>query len=459
MFSGISRDCSSVTGRFWHGPRNKSRTRVGLPKSGLRPSDAAGEGFGSKAHRPRPLVLLYVTTVPQSLLFLTGQPGYMRARGFEVHALSSPKQRNSPDACSLDAFALDAFAEREQVPVHAVELTRRITPLRDLGAIVRLWRRLRRLRPDIVHAHTPKGGLLGMVGAWLARVPVRIYHIHGLPLMTATGYKRLLLGWSERISCRLAHQVFCVSHSVREIAIAQGLCPAAKIRVLLRGSINGVDARGRFDPAGIDEDERREMRERYGIPAGAPVLGFVGRIVRDKGVVELAEAWKILREEISRLHLLVVGPFEPQDPVPPHVAELLHNDPRIHLTGDVESDNMPPLYSVMDLVALPTYREGFNGVCLEATSMGLPVVATRIPGCLDVIEDGVTGTLIPPRDARALAAAIRVYLQDRGLRIRHGQAGRERALRDYCPEDIWGALHREYTRLLQERGLDRSQVG
>jgi glycosyltransferase involved in cell wall biosynthesis len=104
-------------------------------------------------------------------------------------------------------------------------------------------------------------------------------------------------------------------------------------------------------------------------------------------------------------------------------------------------------------VALPTHREGFGVVCLEAASMGLPVVATRIPGCIDSIEDGVTGILVPPRDARALAAAIRVYLQDRGLRIRHGQAGRERALRDYCPGAIWEALHREYTRLLQERGL------
>ena len=345
-------------------------------------------------HRPRPWVLLHIMTVPRSLGFLTGQPGYMRACGFEVHALSSPKQRDSLS----DALALDALAEREKVSVHAVEMTRRITPLRDLSAIARLWRRLRRLRPDIVHAHTPKGGLLGMVGAWLARVPVRIYHIHGLPLITSTGCKRLLLGWSERISCRLAHQVFCVSHSVREIAIEQGLCPAAKIRVLLRGSINGVDARGRFNPAGVDEDERRGLRERYRIPADAPVLGFVGRIVRDKGMVELAEAWKILREEISRLHLLVVGRFEPRDPVPPHVAELLHNDSRIHLIGDVDIDDMPPLYSIMDLVALPTYREGFNTVCLEATSMGLPVVATCVPGCLDVIEDGVTGILISPHD-------------------------------------------------------------
>src|SRR5207247_622691 len=125
---------------------------------------------------------------------------------------------------------------------------RRITPLKDVQALGRIRRVFRHVRPDIVHGHTPKGGLLAMIAATLERVPVRIYHMHGLPLMTATGLKQRLLRWTETVSCRLAHQVLCVSHSVQEVAIAEGLCPAAKIKVLLGGSINGVDALGRFHP-------------------------------------------------------------------------------------------------------------------------------------------------------------------------------------------------------------------
>ena len=382
---------------------------------------------------------MHITTVPISLGFFTGQIGYMNAQGFEIQAISSP------------GADLKKCAEREHVAVHAVEMPRRITPLRDLIAIFQLWRTLRRIRPAIVHAHTPKGGLLGTIAAWLARVPVRIYHMHGLPLITATGYKRLLLRWSEQVPCRLAHRVFCVSHSVREVAVAESLCPLLKIRVLLRGSINGVDAAHRFNPANASQSARVDTRSSHGIPADALVVGFVGRIVCDKGLVELAKAWRALRQEFPALHLLVVGPFEPQDPVPPDVEALLRDDPRIHLTGMV--DNTPPLYAAMEVLALPSYREGFGLAAIEASAMKVPVVATRIPGCVDAVEDGVTGTLVPPRDATALADAIRTYLNHPELRRQHGQAGRQRVLRDFRPDAIWEALYQEYVRLLREKGL------
>lgn len=374
-----------------------------------------------------------------ALGFFTGQIGYMKARGFKIQAISSP------------GVDLKKFAEREQVAAHAVEMPRRITPLRDLVAIFQLWRTLHRIRPAIVHAHTPKGGLLGTVAAWLARVPVRIYHMHGLPFTTANGCKRLLLRWSERVACLLTHQVFCVSRSVREVALAESLCRPEKIKVLLRGSINGVDAGDQFNPEKVGGHARKDVRSKYGIPVDDQVVGFVGRVVRDKGLAELAAAWRILREESPALHLLVVGPFEPQDPVPPQVEALLRGDPRIHLTGMV--DNTPPLYTAMDIVALPTYREGFPNIPLEAAAMALPVVATRIPGCVDAVEDGVTGTLVPPRDAAALAKAIHMYLEDPALRRTHGLAGRKRVLRDFRPEAMWEALHQEYVRLLREKRL------
>jgi glycosyltransferase involved in cell wall biosynthesis len=267
--------------------------------------------------------------------------------------------------------------------------------------------------------------------------------------MTATGARRRLLWTTERIACALSRAVLCVSHSIRDVAVAQHLCPPSKITVLLGGSGNGVDAEGRFDPQ-REPDRRDQTREHLGIPPNADVIGFVGRVVRDKGVVELATAWSTLRDAYPNAHLVIVGPMEPQDPIPRDVEDLLRHDPRVHLTGKVRET--APLYPAMDLVVLPTYREGFPNVPLEAASMELPVVATRVPGCTDAVEDGVTGTLVPARDAAALAVAIGSYLRDPDRRRAHGRAGRRRVLKHFRRDLIWEALRTYYTTLLEPHG-------
>jgi len=383
--------------------------------------------------------IVHVMTVVRSLNFLRGQSGYLRDRGFE-----------------FDAFAnLTSESDRRYVPdsvtFHACPITRRVSPLADLVGTTLLLAALRRLRPHVVHAHTPKGGLLGMVAAWLARTPVRIYHMRGLPMTSKSGMKRLLLRWSEKVSCRLSHQVLCVSHSLRDVAVSERLCPAGKIKVLASGSGQGVDAAVRFNPERTAEGVGGRVRRAWGIPQDVPVLGFVGRIVRDKGVSELVAAWKRLVAMFPSLHLLIAGPFEPQDPVGADVEHMLREASRLHLMGIVAA--MPSFYARVDVLVLPTYREGFPNVLLEAAAMEVPVVATRIPGCVDAVEDGVTGTLVPVHDAEALADAVECYLRDPQLRCRHGRAGRQRVLRNFRPEVVWEAMYREYVRLLQQKGL------
>jgi glycosyltransferase involved in cell wall biosynthesis len=378
--------------------------------------------------------LVHVTTVPLSLAFLSGQVSYMRSRGFRVHVVSSPGP------------GLSAFGEREGASVEAIAMQRAITPLRDLVALYRLWRTLRRTRPDVVHAHTPKGGLLGMMAATLARVPVRIYHVRGLAFVTESGFRRRLLLLTEWISCALAHRVVAVSQSMRSIAVDEGLCPRDKIKVLLGGSGNGVDAASRFKP--LSKEARLAVRTEHGIPEDALVVGFVGRITRDKGIVELAAAWKRLREELPQLHLLLVG-WNELEPGLAALGAALQGDPRVRSIGP-QSD-MPRLYAAMDVVALPTYREGFPNVALETAAMRLPIVATSVPGCVDAVRDGVTGTLVPARDADALAEALRRYLVDPSLRAAHGEAGRRRVLAEYRREAIWEAIAAEYRDLLGVR--------
>lgn len=418
----------------------RSLTMADVARLAPRP-DARAAGPRQETASPRegraPTRLLHITTVPMTLNFLHGQVEYMRERGFQVHALSSPHSE------------LQAFGERHDVPVYGVSMPRRVTPLRDGLAVLEIVRVLRKITPDLVHAHTPKGGLLGMIAATIAGVPSRLYHMRGLPLVGAAEPKRTLLRWSEKVACRLAHRVVCVSHSLRRAALSEGLCPADKITVLAGGSGQGVDASGRFNPANLSPTAREDSRARVGIPRGATVVGFVGRIVRDKGVVELGQAWQVLRRDFPHLHLLLVGPFEREDPIPTTLERFLRGDPRVHLLG-IDWDT-PPLYAAMDLVVLPTYREGLPNVLLEAAAMGLPVVATDIPGCVDVVRDGVTGTLVPVRDPEALAGRIRAYLDDPDLRKRHGAAGRCQVLQEFRPELIWEALYQEYERLRSTR--------
>lgn len=388
---------------------------------------------------PESLKLVHVLTSPLSLGFLRGQLRYMTAQGIEVQLVAS-----------VDRETQAAFAEAEGVTVHAVPMTRAMTPFADALALWRLHRLLRSLAPDIVHAGTPKGGFLGIVAATAAGVPVRVYHMHGIRGMTVRGWRRRILLTTEWIACRLSSRVLCVGDSLRQTALDEGLCPAEKIVVLGAGSCNGVDARGRFDPGRFDAQALLAARHRLDIPATAPVLGFVGRIVRDKGVDELAAAWTLLAAAFPALHLIVVGTLESEDPAPDPAVAALRDHPRVRFVPWVQDPSL--YYALMEVVALPTYREGLPNVPLEAAAMRLPVVASRVTGCVDAVVDGITGTLVPPADPSSLAGALALYLRDASLRSRHGAAGRQRVLREFVPEDLWQRVHELYLSLLPPHG-------
>ncbi len=367
--------------------------------------------------------LVHVLTVADSLRFLRGQPRFMRERGYETHVVCG------------DGPLLSRFADAEGATAHPIAMERRVTPAADLRTVAKLARLLRRLRPDVVHAQTPKGGLLGTMAARVARAPRVLYHMRGLPHQGAAGLMRRVLWTTERTACGLADHVICQSHSLRRRALAERLVTPARSSVLGPGG-NGVDA-GRFDPARVC-DASAQLREELRIPPGAPVVGFVGRLVGDKGIVELTEAWRGLRDRFPNAHLVLVGPFEARDAVPDEVRRELERAPRTHLTG--ERDDVAPWYGVMDILALPTYREGFPNVPIEAAAMGVPVVATRVDGCVDAVVDGQTGTLVPARDAAALEEALARYLADPELRRVHGERGRARALTELRPERIFEEL-------------------
>lgn len=383
--------------------------------------------------------LIHITTVPMSLKFFQGHIGYLKERGFDVQAITSPGE------------SANEFAIQQRIAVHTVPMEREPAPYKDCVALLRLWWALRRLGPQVVHSHTPKAGLLGTLAARMAGVKVVFFSVFGLVQMTATGFRKHLLDFTTYLSCALADRVWCDSFSMRDYMIRASLCPAAKIVVFGQGSVGGVDAQGVFAPQKYDQAMRETLKEQLAIPKRSRVLGFVGRIVKDKGMHELAGAWRALRQEFPDVHLLLVGPIEVRDPLQADDLEMFQADPRIHCIG--QRQDVAPYYAIMDVFVMPSYREGFGLTNIEAAAMELPVVSTRIPGCVDSVDDGVTGTLVAPRNQRELTMAIRNYLSDAELRRKHGKAGRQRVLRDFCPETIWEAANQEYVLLLQAKGL------
>jgi glycosyltransferase involved in cell wall biosynthesis len=366
---------------------------------------------------------------------LQGQLAFERAQGLEVALLCSPGEH------------ADRLATNEGVEHLPVPMPRKLSPIRDAIALLRICAALARVRPDIVNAGTPKAGFLTILAAWICRVPHRIYTLRGLYLETSSGIPRMLLHSIERLTCRLAETVICVSPSLRSRALEIGVVDARKAVVLGAGSSNGVDV-ARFTGTDAARAGGRELRASLGIPPDAVLVGFVGRVAEDKGLLELADGWGRVSRQCPTAHLLIVGPAE-IDTASVGVWKALASDAHVHVAGEV--GRIEAYYAAMDLVVLPTYREGLPNVLLEAAAMELPVVATRVTGCVDAVQDGVTGTLVTARDAAALAAAILAYARDPALRATHGRAARAMVERLFPRERVWLALHEQYLKLLHDK--------
>jgi glycosyltransferase involved in cell wall biosynthesis len=377
------------------------------------------------AERPRIVVL---TTVPQTMAaFFPRQLRMLAEEGMEVHAVSSPGE------------GLDRLGRECGIATHGVEMERQPNPRRDVVSLWRLIQLMRQLRPQIVHAHTPKAGLLGMAAAKAAGVPVRLYTVHGLPLATRTGMLRKVLEMAERTSAALSTRTYSVSHSVREEMIRLSLCAADKVRTLGEGSCAGIDV-DRFQRA----EDRTAARRALGIPEAATVAVFIGRLAKDKGIGVLAEAWPEVIGKRPEMRLVLAGEEDGTDPVEPAALARLRGEPSVMWLGSVEAGLVPAIYSAADLCVLPAFREGLSQVALEAGAMGVPMVASRAMG-LDAVVDGVTGVLVPPRDAGRLAAAILALAGEEGKRRAMGAAAAEHVRANYSEgyvNRLWLAEYR-----------------
>jgi len=329
----------------------------------------------------------------------------------------------------------------------SIEIPRNINLVKDVVALFRLWRVFRNEKFQIVHSTTPKAGLLCAVAGKLAGIPIRLHTFTGQPWVTLKGAKRLLAKSADKVIGLLNSHCYTDSHSQKQFLIAQLIVSSEKLSVLGGGSIAGVDT-SRFSSSRFSEDNCRAFKTELGIPLEAKVLLFVGRIVEDKGVVELVRVFEEIINQNPNVYLLMVGPQELT------ASELgiggksnLKN--KIIFTGYTD---IPEKYmSISDLLCIPSYREGFGTVVIEAAAMGLPAIGSNIYGLSDAIVEGETGLLVETKNIPKLRSAIVSLIEDEVMRKKMGLLAKRRANEEFSSSIVNQLLAEEYISLLKKR--------
>lgn len=386
--------------------------------------------------------LLRITTVPESInLLLRGQLEFMQRNGFEVMAVSADGQHRQ-------------FIENSGIPFRQVKLTRKITPFTDLIALVQLIFIMRQFKPHIVHTHTPKAGLLGMIAAWFCCIPVKIHTVGGLPLTEERGIRRILLNLSEKITYACSDKILVNSNALMRFMKDYFKKHASKMYVLANGSTNGIDIDFYSKTPELVLQAQR-LREHKQLNAQNFIFGFVGRIVKDKGIEELTLAFRNLVEKYPHTRLLLVGQFEEDlDPLSKETIQYLQSSEFVWLAG--YQHDVRPWFIAMDAFVFPSYREGFPNVVMQASCMELPCIVSDINGCNEIISHRYSGLVVPFRNSRALSSAMEEIMMDDN-RNEYGRRAREWVKKKFEQRIVWKSLLDEYDNLLRKKGLALGQ--
>ena len=375
--------------------------------------------------------IIRVSTVASSLyILLRGQLKFM-SDYYEVIAASTYSKM------------LEYVGVNEGVRIKGIELTRKITLGKDIKALCEMYLFLRKEKPLIVHTHSPKAGTVGMIAAWLARVPIRLHTVAGLPLMETVGFKRKLLSMVEKMTYMFATKVYPNSYGLKDFILEEKLCSPKKIHVIGVGSSNGIDT-NYFNPKLFSDSDKTILKEKLLIKEKDFIFVFLGRVVRDKGINELIYAFKNLNRRNSKL--LIVGPYESE------LSPLLHetkdeierNENIIHVGYQ---EDVRPYLAISDILVFPSYREGFPNAVMQAVAMGLPAIVTDINGCNEIIKEKENGIIIPTKDYEALINAMHYFLDNPEEVKRMGDQTRISILNNFEQQKVWDAILSEYKKL------------
>lgn len=379
--------------------------------------------------------LIRITTVPLSLkLLLAGQMKYTKAQGWEVVMVSA------------DGREVDQVCRHEGVRHEVIPFTRKITPLADLKCIWQLFQLFNREKPDIVHSHTPKAGLLGMIAANLAGIKIRIHTLAGIPAMAAEGGKKTLLESVEKWTYSNATEVWPNSQGLRKFVILNGFCTEDKLRIIGKGSSNGVDLE-RFNRESLKENHLVAATMRIMPGEDDFIILCVGRLVRDKGIEELVSAF-LNSKIVSKSKLVLLGSFEQDlDPLMPETVQVIQDNPRIVQID--WSDHVAHYLALSDILVHPSHREGFPNVILEAGAMQVPVICSDIIGNTDIITQQKTGLVFPVKDVAVLKEALEFAFVKRDKMAHYAAALYEEIVQDYDRNILQKEIFSNYERLIK----------
>lgn len=380
--------------------------------------------------------LIRISTVPLSLMeLLRGQLGFM-SQYYDVLGIASPGKE------------MELVKENENINTLEVKMTRTISPLKDLKACYLLYRIFKKEKPYIVHTHTPKAGTVGMLAAKLAGVPHRLHTVAGLPLLEAKGKKRRLLNLVEKITYSSATKIYPNSFGLKNIILSEKFCKADKLKVIANGSSNGINTNW-FDPNLISKSQLEKLKKSLFITNEDFVFIFVGRLVRDKGINELIEAFKKINIQFSETKLLLVGTYEKKlSPLMPSTLIEIEKNPNIITVG--YQKDVRPYFAIANTLAFPSYREGFPNVVMQAGAMGLPSIVTNINGCNEIIQDNINGLIIPPKDTKSMYYAMARLLTEKQLLKAMIQNARKMIISRYEQQMVWSYILKEYISLRGE---------
>ncbi len=382
--------------------------------------------------------LFRITTIPESLkILLKGQHKFMSENGFEVIGVASKGN------------ALDEISQDENIRVFGINMTRKISPFKDILSVYYLFKILKKEKPIIVHSHTPKAGIVSMLASKLADVPIRLHTVAGLPLMEAKGNKRKLLNFVEKVTYACATNVYPNSKGLFQFIVNEELVSSNKLKVIANGSSNGIDT-SYFDSVCVSEVQRHELLTKLDINKNDFIFVFVGRLVGDKGINELIEAFSKIND--CKVKLLLVGNFEHDlDPLLKETINKIDRNQNIISVGFQK--DVRPYFAISNCLVFPSYREGFPNVVMQAGAMGLPSIVSDINGCNEIIEEGINGTIIPSKDIESLFYSMYKMINNEMWRNQLASKARDKIVSHYEQQVVWEAILNEYKSLLIDKGL------
>lgn len=385
------------------------------------------------------IILIRITTIPVSLKTLLKGQQYFMSRYFEVIGVSS------------SGIDLQNIKQNENIRVASIQMMRTISLFKDLKSLWDLYKLFKKEKPHIIHTHTPKAGTLGMIAAWLCRVPVRMHTVAGLPLLETQGPKRKLLNLVERITYACATKVYPNSYGLRDIIIQNKFCKPEKLHVIGNGSSNGIDTK-HFAKESVNSEDFTKLRTEFNITSDDFVFIFVGRLVKDKGINELVNAFKELIRTYPSTKLILVGNYEADlDPLKPETLKEIEENKSIVFAG-YQSDVRPYL-SISEALVFPSYREGFPNVPMQALAMEIPAIVTDINGCNEIVLHEHNGLIIPPKNTQAIVDAMERLMNDHALYNLLKSNTRESIVSRYDQLKLWKLIKEEYDEQLRIAGI------